>query len=97
MSVAKPTSLYGTQLSANDQRHVLSAYTHRFTREHVPAWAKETRPDGSAYPVQFDSDQEWLANTQFHVTASGDLDKRVNHCHSTPTWPDNPELRIEAA
>lgn len=87
----------GTELSAADRAHVLRAYVHRFTRDHVPAWAREPRPDGTAYPVQFDSDSDWLANTRFAVTKAGRLDGRSRYCESRPTWPDNPELRKAAA
>jgi hypothetical protein len=82
----------GDQLSADDQRKALATYVHRFTKEHRPAWSREPRKDGKPYPVQFASDADWLANTEFPVSpktgrlASGD-------CLSSPTWPDNPELR----
>lgn len=87
----------GTELSAADRATVLSSYVHRFTRENVPAWSREPRPCGKPYPVQFDSDADWLAHTYFGVTKSGRLDQRANHCQSNPTWPDNPELRKGAA
>lgn len=83
----------GNQLPPADRNYVLAAYVHRFTREHVPGWARIPRPDGTHYPVQFDSDADWLAHTEFNVTKSGALDRRATHCMSFPTWPDNPELR----
>lgn len=83
----------GTDLHPEDQKHVLATYVHRFTREHRPDWANEPRPNGKPYPVQFDSDADWLANTTFAVKTDGRLDARVNRCESNPTWPDNPELR----
>lgn len=89
----KPLVVPGTLLSAEDQRHVLAAFVHRFTREHRPAWAAQPWKDGRPYPVQFDSDRDWLAHTWFKITKAGRLDKRVHHCYSSPTWPDNPELR----
>lgn len=79
--------LEGDKLHPEDRAHVLAAYTHRFTREHFPAWAKSPRPDGTAYPPQFDSDAEWLARTQFHVRRDGRLDRRHRSCFSVPTWP----------
>lgn len=86
----------GTKLTPADRKYVLSAFVNRFTREHKPKWAVEPRGNGQPYPVQFASDEEWLANTRFAVTRSGRLDQRVGECHSVPTWPDNPELRSAA-
>lgn len=83
----------GTELLPEDQRHVLSAYLHRFTKDHKPKWASGTRPNGEPYPVQFDSDRDWLAHTAFAVTESGHLDRRRRKCYANPTWPNNPELR----
>lgn len=87
------SSRLGSELSPRDRQHVLLAYCHRYTRTHVPNWARVPRADGTPYPVQFASDEEWLANTRFAVGIHGDLDHRVRSCHSSPTWPDNPELR----
>lgn len=83
----------GNELSALDQRYVLSAFVHRFTKDHKPAWSRKLRDDGKPYPVQFASDADWLANTEFAVTRDGRIDRRCHECYSTPTWPDNPELR----
>ena len=85
--------LLGTQLNYADQQHVLATFYGRFTREHNPAWADKLRHDGSSYPVQFASDVDWLAHTYFAVHVGGRLDRRVHFCESSPTWPDNPELR----
>ena len=82
----------GTALTAEDRHHVLAAYVHRYTRDHKPAWAHADR-DGIPYPVQFASDQDWLTNTLFAVRKNGRLDQRARSCLSSPTWPDNPELR----
>jgi hypothetical protein len=88
-----PALTKGSELPSGLQRQVLASYCHRFTREHVPAWAKRPMNDGKPYPIQFDSDQDWLNNTYFKTTRYGGLDARSKHCDSTPTWPDNPELR----
>ncbi len=77
----------GTQLNGTDRAHVLGAYCYRFTGEHFPAWAQKPMPNGSAYKVQFADDADWLANTRFAVTKTGRLDRRFNHCESSPTWP----------
>lgn len=78
----------GLALSPALQREALARYVHRFTRDHVPAWAKQPQPDGRSYPVHFDSDSEWLAKTYFPVTARGKLAARPGNCQSHPTWPD---------
>lgn len=83
----------GSELTREDQARVLGAYVHRFTRTHVPNWARKPRPNGAAYNVQFEDDTDWLAHTRFWVRADGRLDNRADHCESNPTWPDNPEFR----
>ena len=82
---------YGSELRKSEQAFVVHAYTGRFTKEHRPSWS--SRPDCSECPVQFETDEEWLENTKFHVKNSGQLDSRYQQCESNPTWPDNPELR----
>ncbi len=87
----------GSELPPNVQQDCLARFVHRFTREHRPYWAKGYTLNGKPYAVQFASDADWLAHTLFAVTKSGCLDNRGNHCQSSPTWPDNPELRTHAA
>lgn len=77
----------GAELSPELRRAALARYVHRFTAEHVPAWARQPRPDGTPYPVQFASDADWLANTDFPVTKAGQLAERPSDCRSRPTWP----------
>lgn len=89
----KPNIARGDTLSPEDRAHVLRSYLHRYTRTHRPGWAKKGTWNGLPFPVQFATDEEWLANTDFAVTANGRLDLRSRYCMSTPTWPDNPELR----
>jgi len=72
-----------------------SAYPHRYTMDHVPAWAHEA-PDSGAhrgdpirpgyYAPQFRSDQEWYENTRFPGEAGhfGDKDSCFT---SGQTWP----------
>lgn len=90
-----PITLYrlGSELRPDQQRQVLAQYVHRFTGDHRPAWAGRPWKDGQPYPLQFANDREWLANTYFAITGGGELDGRARYCHSTPTWPSNPELR----
>ena len=83
----------GSDLSAAMQSEARRRWVHRYTRDHVPAWAQKPMPCGKAYPVQFDSDSDWLANTVFTITKTGRFSGRDKYCRSAPTWPDNPELR----
>jgi len=78
----------GIDLCEEDRNYVLRAYVNRYTRSHVPAWAKREWRDGRPYPVQFASDADWLANTTFVIRQNGRLDRRCKYCESTPTWPD---------
>lgn len=73
----------GTQLSESARRAALARFVHRFTVNNRPQWAR-ANPN---YLPQFLDDSDWLANTRFHVTKSGQLDRRYSHCESTPTWP----------
>ena len=59
-------------------------YVHRFTMEHVPAWARYPRIDGTFYAPQYITDQEWYDNTVFPP------DERCykTDCYSrNPSWP----------
>jgi len=85
----------GIDLHPIDRQHVLATYVHRYTGDHKPNWAKRDRANDKPYLVQFANDQEWLEHSYFTVTKQGRLDKRVKRCESNPTWPDNPELRIQ--
>lgn len=87
------TSKLGSELFPVDRQYVLAAYVHRHTGNHKPRWAMAPMANGKPYPVHFATDAEWLANTRFAVMAHGNLDRRVHECYSTPTWPNNPELR----
>ena len=66
-------------------------FVHRFTMEHVPAWAFQTRPDGSFYAPQFATDREWYEATRF----PGEPGIHGNSCHcftGAPTWPMGDKL-----
>lgn len=61
-------------------------YVHRYTAEHMPAWARERRSDGTYYAPQYRSDREWYEHTVF-PGEPGHFGGR-NHCMSNnPTWP----------
>lgn len=77
----------GTHLKPSARQEALARFINRFTGEHVPSWAKRPMPSGRPYAVQFKDDEDWLANTFFVVTKSGDLDRRYSFCESSPTWP----------
>ena len=70
------------RLSFNEAK---AQYIHRFTMEHIPAWAKQQRKDGTFYAPQFATDREWYYNTVFYGE-SYLADKK--HCYTTnQTWP----------
>lgn len=85
----------GCDLTPADQRHVLAAFVYRYTAEHRPSWT--ARQDCQTCPVQFASDADWLANTRFAVRKNGRLNHNYRSCDSSPTWPNNPELRRKAS
>lgn len=71
-------------------------YVHRYTMEHVPAWAAKTAPidrdDPKAryYAPQFRTDAEWYANSKFPgesaYVPTGSVGRR--DCFTTgQTWP----------
>lgn len=70
-------------------------YVHRFTMDHVPAWAltpvayttaSDAPDDGPRYHgPQFASDREWYENTKFR---GEDEIATSKYCHTTgQTWP----------
>jgi hypothetical protein len=83
----------GNQLLAEDQRMALAMFVHRFTKDHHPEWAHTPMTTGLPYPVQFASDSDWLENTFFQTTKAGRL-RCDFECYSTPTWPNDPQLRM---
>jgi len=83
----------GNKLHPDVQKHVLAAFVHRFTGNHIPTWVAKARENGQPYPLAFANDSDWLANTKFAVRKDGQLDCRAKFCLSNPTWPLNPELR----
>ena len=77
---------------SEDQARVLSLFKNRVTGDNIPPHAKNA--DGSLQGILLHADdQDWLRNTRFSVRVSGRLDRRVRRCESTPTYPNNPELR----
>ncbi len=83
----------GTKLTEKERNHVLRCYVNRYTKEHKPMWAREKRPDGSAFMPQFSSDLDWLAHTEFAVKKDGRLDMKARYCLSHPTWPEGDHER----
>lgn len=71
-------TLRGTQLTPEDQRHVLAAYVYRCTVENAKANPRAVKATGSTLPLILDS--QWLEVTSFAVTQAGRLDKRVRSC-----------------
>jgi hypothetical protein len=77
-------------------RDACARYPHRFTMDHVPAWASVERPDGSFYAPQWASDREWYAATTF--PGEPGLHGNAKHCASGPcTWPLGQALAVRFA
>lgn len=53
-------------------------FPHRFTCEHVPAWALKPMADGRYYAPQYETDQEWFDNTVF--PGEPNLHRNNKHC-----------------
>jgi hypothetical protein len=61
-------------------------YPHRFTMQHVPAWARQPCGNGRFYAPQYRSDAEWYARTLF--PGEGDVSGSSKYCQSgEPSWP----------
>lgn len=62
-------------------------YVHRYTMEHMPAWAKAPlQSTGKYYAPQYRNDAEWYENTTF--PGEGGLPRDADHCESRmQTWP----------
>lgn len=65
-------------------------YVHRYTMDHVPAWAMKRPCDSGGietryYAPQFASDREWYDNTLFH--GEHWLATRGRCYTSGQTWP----------
>ena len=89
--------ILGAHMGPKLQAECKSLFVHRFTGEHKPQWAykpfKNEALQLTSYPVQFADDADWLAHTYFEVTKQGELSNKTHYCESSPTWPNNPELR----
>lgn len=92
----------GSLLHPADRAEVLSRLVHRFTGEHVPAWARKPAPNGRFYAPHYATDAEWLSSTVFRVRKSDRrLDERATSCESRNQtfpfgeWLDQPFTRAE--
>jgi hypothetical protein len=83
----------GSELTPEQQKEVKAKFVHRHTGNNTPQWAKETWKDGKPYPLHFKDDNDWLENSKFAVTKTGKLHNGTKYCNSSPTYPNNPELR----
>lgn len=83
----------GSELNPDQQKEVKSKFVHRYTGNNKPEWAKQTWKDGKPYPLHFKDDNDWLENTKFAVTKKGKLHAGTKYVDSSPTYPNNPELR----
>lgn len=68
-----------------------SRYVNRYTREHVPSWAK-SRPcdhggtESRYYAPQFRTDREWYDNTRFYGEL-GHIGRKADCFTTGQTWP----------
>lgn len=63
-----------------------AAYPHRYTMEHVPAWAKRPAPNGKFYAPHYRTDREWYDKTLF--PPNNPRSPVVTDCHSAgQSWP----------
>lgn len=65
-------------------------YVHRYTMEHVPAWARKAAPNGRFYAPQHRTDREWYDNAVFPGEERGGIRVHGNNksCVSIgETWP----------
>ena len=67
-------------------------YPHRYTLEHLPAWARKPHHDQSTnefvgyYKPQYKTDLEWYENTAF--PGENGIGKRETYCQSNNmSWP----------
>jgi hypothetical protein len=68
-------------------------FQHRYTIEHVPAWARQRAGNGKYYAPQYASDREWYEKTRFY---GEDEMASKGRCYSSDeswplgTWLDQP-------
>lgn len=55
-------------------------YVHRFTMDHVPAWAQRPMQNGNYAAPQFSSDREWYDNTNF--PGENHVSRRSKYCET---------------
>lgn len=93
LNEAEVNWIKGSELSPELQKEVKARYIYRYTGNNKPQWAKETWKDGKPYPLHFKDDKDWLENTKFAVTKKGKLCNKTKYCQSSPSFPNDPELR----
>jgi hypothetical protein len=60
-------------------------YVHRYTMEHIPAWARKP-VNGKYYAPGYRTDQEWYEKTVF--PGEQGHPRKEDHCMSgEPSWP----------
>lgn len=68
---------FGSELTKEEQQEVLARCIHRYTKDFKPVHVQRLdRMQKTPIPVQFESDADWLAHTEFVTTATGKLDRR---------------------
>lgn len=61
-------------------------YVHRYTMEHVPAWAQKRAENGLFYAPQYRNDAEWYERTLFYGEP-GHYGTKNECCSAGQSWP----------
>jgi hypothetical protein len=75
--------IHGKKLNPEQHKKVLSAYVHRHTGEHKPAWAKKPMQNGQAYKPTHATDKEWVHDHAFHFN-KGTNNLSAKHKYAEP-------------
>lgn len=70
-------------------------YVHRFTMEHMPAWARKPADNGKFYAPQYRTDREWYDNFIFvgqDGTRAGEQ-RSTNESWPLGQWLDAPYVK----
>jgi len=86
----------GSTLAPDQQQLAKSMFGDRYTGSNIPWRATVANRLNQFIPLEFKSDREWLANTEFMIKSSGALDLRCRACWSTPTFPNGQDWRDHA-
>jgi hypothetical protein len=72
----------GSQLSPTTKDEVLRRFINRYTGDFKPEWVRMANKWGCEYICYFDTDEDWLNSSCFHVKEDGSLDDRYVRCET---------------